>query len=162
MNTRGLWLCQKHEAAQMQKQEFRGIDFIPATSHPIDGQRGSIVNVASVSGLHAAGLAAYTASKYAVVGVTKNGAKFYGPDGIRCNAICPGFVLTPMLEHSLGEAGKPGTKENEASPARALVALRRMGFAQEQANLISFLLSDESSYMNGSIIVNDGGFHDIR
>jgi NAD(P)-dependent dehydrogenase (short-subunit alcohol dehydrogenase family) len=146
----------------MKRQEPRSISISPAPPQQIAGQRGSIVNVASVSGLHAIGLAAYTPSKYAVVAVTKNGAKFYGPAGIRCNAVCPGWVLTPMIEQSMGEEGKAGTKENENSSVRAGIAFQRMSFAQEQANVLSFLLSDESSYMNGSIVVNDGGFHDIR
>ncbi|OAL40667.1 hypothetical protein AYO20_00403 [Fonsecaea nubica] len=164
VNTKGVWLCQKYEAAQMLRQEPRPVVFSPPPppSHVIPGQRGSIANVASVSGLHANGLAAYTPSKYAVVAVTKNGAKFYGPSGVRCNAVCPGYVMTPMTEHSMGEAAKPGTKENEAASTSLQVAMGRMGFPQEQANLLSFLLSDESSYMNGSIVVNDGGFHDIR
>jgi NAD(P)-dependent dehydrogenase (short-subunit alcohol dehydrogenase family) len=162
VNTRGIWLCQKYEAAQMQKQEPRSICFTPPPIVPVPGQRGAIANVASISGLHAIGLAAYTPSKYAAVAVTKNGAKFYGPDGIRCNALCPGWTMTAMLEKSMGEAGKMGTQENEGSAAAKAIALRRMAFAQEQANVLGFLLSDESSYMNGSVIVNDGGYHDIR
>lgn len=90
VNTRGLWLCQKYEAQQMQKQEPASISFHPAPSFDIPGQRGAIANIASVSGLHGAGLAAYTPSKYAVIGITKNGAKFYGPSQIRINALCPG------------------------------------------------------------------------
>ena len=67
-----------------------------------------------------------------------------------------------MVERSMGKEGTYGTKENEESPVAKQIGLRRMGFAEEQANVLNFLLSDESSYMNGSIIVNDGGFHDIR
>ena len=78
INTRGLWLCQKHQALQMRKQEPRKVVFEPPTSLSVPGQRGAIANVCSISGLHAAGLAAYTASKYAAIGVTKTGAKFYG------------------------------------------------------------------------------------
>jgi len=137
-NARGLWLCQKYEALQMRTQEPRPIEFTPPARFPIKPQRGAIANVASISGLHAVGLAAYTSSKYAAVGITKNGAKFYGPDAIRINAICPGWTLTAMFEHSMGEEGRRGRR------------------------LMSFLLSDESSYMNGSLVVSDGGFHDIR
>lgn len=162
INTRGIWLCQKYEAAQMLKQEPRSISFTPPSRLPVPGQRGSIANVASISGLHAIGLAAYTPSKYAAIAVTKNGAKFYGPSGIRCNALCPGWTMTPMIELSMGEEGKMGTQENETSAVAKAISLRRMAFAQEQANVLQFLLSDESSYMNGSVIVNDGGFHDIR
>lgn len=108
------------------------------------------------------GLAAYTPSKYAAIAVTKNGAKFHGPNGIRCNAVCPGWTVTAMIEHSMGEEGKQGTKANESSAVAKGIALRRMAFAEEQANTLSFLLSDESSYMNGLVIVNDGGYYDIR
>lgn len=162
MNARGLWLCQKYEALQMRTQKAREISFSPAPKYPVPGQRGSIVNIASISGLHAAGLAAYTPSKYAAIGITKNGAKFYGPSGIRVNAVCPGWTLTAMIVQSMGEEGRMGSKENEHSPLNDKICLRRMAFAEEQANLVSFLLSDESSYMNGSLLVNDGGFHDIR
>ncbi|ETI21552.1 hypothetical protein G647_07899 [Cladophialophora carrionii CBS 160.54] len=162
INTRGLWLSQKYQAFQMRTQEPRPISFEPACPHKIPGQRGAIANVVSISGLQAAGLAAYTPSKYAAAAVTKNGAKFYGPDGIRVNALCPGWTLTKMIEHSMGKEGIIGSKENEDSAVSKAIALRRMAFAEEQANVLSFLLSDESSYMNGSLVVNDGGFHDIR
>jgi NAD(P)-dependent dehydrogenase (short-subunit alcohol dehydrogenase family) len=114
----------------MMQQKPRPVTFSPPTSHPVPGQRGAIANVDSVAGLHASGLAAYTPSKYAVVAVTKNAAKFYGPKGIRCNAVCPGFIMTPMTEHSMGAEAKAGTKENENSSIQSQVALRRMGFAQ--------------------------------
>ncbi|KIW21478.1 hypothetical protein PV08_02058 [Exophiala spinifera] len=162
INTRGLWLSQKYQALQMKTQEPRPVSFSPNCAHPIPGQRGVIANVVSISGLQAAGLAAYTPSKYAAVGITKNGAKFYGPEGIRVNALCPGWTLTSMVEHSMGKEGTIGTQENKDSAVSKQIALRRMAFAEEQANVLGFLLSDESSYMNGSLIVNDGGFHDIR
>ena len=146
----------------MEKQEPRSVTFTPASEHTIPGQRGVIANVVSISGLHAGGLAAYTPSKYAAVGVTKNGAKFYGPKGIRVNAVCPGWTLTPMVEKSMGNEGTIGTKENEQSATAEKIGLRRMALAEEQANVMGFLLSDESSYMNGSLLVNDGGYHDIR
>ena len=162
VNTRGLWLCQKYEALQMRTQEPRSISFTPAPKHEIPGQRGAIANVVSISGLHAGGLAAYTPSKYAAAAVSKNGAKFYGPSGIRVNALCPGWTMTPMIEQSMGKEGVIGSQENEESPVNQKISLKRMAFAEEQANVLSFLLSDESSYMNGSLIVNDGGYHDIR
>jgi NAD(P)-dependent dehydrogenase (short-subunit alcohol dehydrogenase family) len=104
INTRGLWLSQKYQAFQMRTQEPRPISFEPASSHKVPGQRGAIANVVSISGLQAAGLAAYTPSKYAAAAVTKNGAKFYGPEGIRVNALCPGWTLTKMIEHSMVSA----------------------------------------------------------
>jgi NAD(P)-dependent dehydrogenase (short-subunit alcohol dehydrogenase family) len=161
VNTRGLWLCQKYEALQMKRQEPRPISFTPASQLPIPHQKGSVANVVSISGLLAMGLAAYTPSKYAAVGVTKNGARFYGPDGIRVNAVCPGWTMTAMTESSMGNAAIPGTKEYEDSNVNLNIALRRMAYAEEQANVVSFLLSDESSYMNGSLVVCDGGFQDL-
>jgi NAD(P)-dependent dehydrogenase (short-subunit alcohol dehydrogenase family) len=70
-------------------------------------------------------------------------------------------LLTSLLLIQ-GKEGVVGSKENEESAVSKAIALRRMAFAEEQANVLSFLLSDESSYMNGSLVVNDGGFHDIR
>lgn len=143
----------------MRKQPPRTVLLSPGSSV---AERGAIANVASISGLHAKGLAAYTPSKYAAVAVTKNGAKFYGPHGVRCNALCPGWTMTAMIARSMGREGVAGTEENMESSVSREIALRRMAFPQEQANILSFLLSDESSYMNGSIVVCDGGYHDIR
>lgn len=146
----------------MQKQEPLAVKFTPSSAYPIAPQRGAIVNVSSMSGLSAMGLAAYTPTKYAVLGITKNGAKFYGPRGIRCNAICPGLTLTKMLEVTFGKEGQEGSEESQNSQFLASIPLRRMAFAQEQANVISFLLSSEASYINGAHIVVDGGFTDVR
>ena len=146
----------------MRRQQPREISFTPPPAVAIAPQCGAIANVVSSSGLHAVGLAAYTPSKYAAAAVTKNGAKFYGPNGIRVNGLCPGWTMTAMIAGSMGKEGIAGTEENKQSPASAQIALRRMAAAEEQANVVSFLLSDESSYMNGALVVNDGGFHDIR
>jgi NAD(P)-dependent dehydrogenase (short-subunit alcohol dehydrogenase family) len=145
----------------MKKQEARPVTFNPP-GVDVPAQRGSICNIASISGLHAQGLAAYTPSKWAAVGITKNGAKFYGPSGIRCNAVCPGPTFSPMIEHSLGDAGRVGSDESTKHPLLEQISIGRFGFAEEQANVVSFLLSSESSYMNGATLVNDGGYHDIR
>jgi NAD(P)-dependent dehydrogenase (short-subunit alcohol dehydrogenase family) len=161
INARGIWLCQKYQALQMKKQEARPVTFNPP-GVDVPAQRGSICNIASISGLHAQGLAAYTPSKWAAVGITKNGAKFYGPSGIRCNAVCPGPTFSPMIEHSLGDAGRVGSDESTKHPLLEQISIGRFGFAEEQANAVSFLLSSESSYMNGATLVNDGGYHDIR
>jgi len=161
VNTKGLWLCQKYEALQMKTQEPRPISFTPASHLTIPGQRGAIANVVSISGLLAMGLAAYTPSKYAAVAVTKNGAKFYGPNAIRVNAVCPGWTMTAMTASSMGKAAVVGTKEYEESEVNRNIALRRMAYAEEQANVVGFLLSDESSYVNGSLVVCDGGFQDL-
>lgn len=162
MNQRGTWLCQKYEALQMKQQEARDLEYDPPSAYAVRPQRGSIVNVASMACEVGMGLAAYTPTKNAVIGITRNGAKFYGPSGIRCNAICPGFTFTPMLEGSLGEAGKAGSKESAEHEAVEQISLRRISFAEEQANVISFLLSDESSYVQGTHIVVDGGYSSTR
>lgn len=108
--------------------------------------------MASIAGLHSIGLAAYTPSKFAVIGITKNGAKFYGPSSIRCNAVCPGLTKTAMLEDTMGDEAKEDYKPSKETSNRSPVALGRMAFAQEQANVISFLLSSESSYINGELL----------
>src|SRR5262249_15981191 len=81
------FLCAKHALARMLEQD------------PVDGERGSVVTIASVEGLEGtAGGSSYNASKGAVVVLTKNVAIDYGRAGIRANAICPGFIETPLLE----------------------------------------------------------------
>lgn len=70
--------------------------------------------------------------------------------------------MTEMVVGSMGKEGTPGTKENKESPTAQRISLKRMAVPEEQANVLSFLLSDESSYMNGALLVTDGGFHDIR
>ncbi|KIW84802.1 hypothetical protein Z517_00190 [Fonsecaea pedrosoi CBS 271.37] len=163
INAKGVWLCQKHEAAQMQRQPPRPISLSgPSSSRTIPGQRGSIVHISSVCGLISQGLGAYTPAKHAVLGITKNGAKFYGKDQIRVNAVCPGWVYTPLLEKVMGQQGVAGTAETEQSPVLDRIMLGRMSFPEEQASVISFLLSDDSSYINGAHIVVDGGFVDIH
>jgi NAD(P)-dependent dehydrogenase (short-subunit alcohol dehydrogenase family) len=146
----------------MESQEPGAVEFAPPSAFPVRAQRGAIVNIASISSLNSMGLAAYTPTKFAVIGITKNGAKFYGPSGIRCNAVSPGWTLTPMLEISMGEEGYEGSKASEESAVCSKISLGRFAFSQEQANVVSFLLSNESSYVNGANIVVDGGFNAIR
>ena len=109
---------------------------------------GSIVNVSSVAGIRAApGSFAYSASKFAVTGMTKNAAHELGPLGIRVNSVHPGFIDTTML---------PGNDEARAKMAR-IVPLKRLAEASEVAALALYLISDESSYSSGSEFVVDGG-----
>jgi 3alpha(or 20beta)-hydroxysteroid dehydrogenase len=111
---------------------------------------GSIVNLSSTEGLGATVFCgAYTASKFAVRGITKVAALEYGPDGIRCNSVHPGGIDTPMTRAVMGEQGR--------SYVAKKVPLKRMGTAEDVANLITFLASDESSYCNGGEFVVDGG-----
>jgi NAD(P)-dependent dehydrogenase (short-subunit alcohol dehydrogenase family) len=112
---------------------------------------GVIINTASLSGIRGgrAG-AAYTASKFGLVGLTQNIAATYGAQGIRCNAICPGAVVTDILGSAeLGpDADRLRNRDREKPPA---VQPDRI------AHVALFLAMDESSYMNGAIIPVDGG-----
>jgi 2-deoxy-D-gluconate 3-dehydrogenase len=119
---------------------------------------GVIVNIASIDGLHPTGyLAHYDASKGGVVMVTKSLAKELGAHGIRVNAIAPGGVLTPGIEHATaGQARSAGTGAAEDPMAR--IPMGRIGQPDEIAMVALFLASPASSYMTGSLVVVDGGF----
>jgi NAD(P)-dependent dehydrogenase (short-subunit alcohol dehydrogenase family) len=111
---------------------------------------GSIVNWASIGGLGASpGTSAYCASKAGVISFTKSAAIEYGTQGIRANAICPGFVETALTGGPGSGARFPQLLESSA--------LKRAGQAEEIAELASFLASDRASFITGSIIAIDGG-----
>ncbi|MGO1412106.1 SDR family NAD(P)-dependent oxidoreductase [Microbacterium sp. JB110] len=113
-------------------------------------EESAIVNMASIHGTVAApGNAAYAATKHAVVGVTKNAAAEYGAQGLRVNAVGPGYIDTPLL------AGAPAEVKD------GLVAkhpLGRLGRPEEIATVIRFLLSDDASFVTGSYYLIDGGY----
>ena len=116
---------------------------------------GSIVNIASIEGLEASeGGSAYNASKAGVVLLTRNMAMDYGRRGLRVNAICPGFVDTPLFNQVFDLAGL------EEYRGRILEAhqLGRAGRPEEIANAALFLASDEASFVTGHALVVDGGF----
>lgn len=121
---------------------------------------GSIVLVSSVSGFHSsASSAAYVASKAGMIGLAKSIAVDGGPHGVRANALCPGWVRTPMGDESMDElAAARGVSRDEAYRlATELVPFRRAGEPDEIAACAVFLASDEASYVSGTTLVVDGG-----
>lgn len=115
---------------------------------------GVILNNISIGGQNGARAgAAYTASKHAVIGLTKNTAFFYAGEGIRCNGIAPGAVETNI--------GQSMTNLNEFGMGRAMLGMGlnpRTGQPDEIAKLALFLVSNEASFINGAIVVADGGW----
>jgi len=115
---------------------------------------GVIVNMASLSGVAGGrGGLAYTASKFAVVGMTKNVASHYSQLGIRCNAIAPGSIPT-NITNSLTSPDKFGMERAIAGTN----LMTRAGTKEEIANIALFLASSESSFVNGVVITADGGW----
>ena len=125
---------------------------------------GSIVNISSIEGLSgAAGLSAYSASKFAVRGMTKSAAQEFGPDGIRVNSVHPGAIITDMLlsmADDLGVGKSGGADEETAEHYKRFVEsipLRALGEVRHVTSMVVYLASDESRYSTGSEFVIDGG-----
>jgi NAD(P)-dependent dehydrogenase (short-subunit alcohol dehydrogenase family) len=120
----------------------------------LEKQKGVIVNIASAGGLHGARAgAAYTASKHAVVGFTKNTGFMYAQQGIRCNAIAPGGVETNIASTM--------TNINHFGASRQQLGMAinpRAGKSEEIAQVALFLGSDESSFVNGTVVTADAGW----
>lgn len=134
INLSGVFLSDKHAIAQMQRQR----------------SGGAVVNVASVLGhVGMAGASAYNAAKGGVVNLTRSLGVAYAAHGIRVNAVCPGFIDTPLLNDI-----------PEAARARLMAAhpAGRFGRVEEIAGAILFVASDDASFMAGANLVVDGGF----
>lgn len=135
VNLDGVFFCLRAELRAM-----------VATGH------GSIVNVASSAGrMGIPGLAAYSASKHAVLGLTKSAALEAAHEGIRVNAVCPGSVRTPMLRSFVGGDEAALDKMGRRAP------IGRLGEPDEIAAAVVWLLSDEASFVTGSALEADGG-----
>jgi NAD(P)-dependent dehydrogenase (short-subunit alcohol dehydrogenase family) len=134
INLSGVFYCMRYEIPPM-----------------LERGGGSIVNMASVLGsVGFATSSAYVAAKHGVLGLTKSAAIEYGTQGIRINSVGPGFNETPLLE---------GNMDDEGSKAiAALHAMKRLGQPEEVASLVTYLLSDDASFITGSYHVVDGGY----
>lgn len=133
VNLTGVWRCMRHEVAQMRRQGG-----------------GAIVNTASIGGL--VGLpfsSAYTVSKHGVVGLTRVAAADYAADNIRVNAVCPGYVETPMTEETLSKRG---------DRIMARVPMQRPGRPEEVAEAVVWMCSDRASFVTGAAWTVDGGY----
>ncbi len=121
----------------------------------------SIINFGSYDGFIAdPGLAAYCATKGAVHALTRAMACDHGPEGIRVNAVCPGYIDTPMLQsffESDGSGGGGGTIETLQKAVRDVHPMRTYGTPEDIANLVHWLASDEARYASGQLWVLDGG-----
>ncbi|WP_409305580.1 SDR family NAD(P)-dependent oxidoreductase [Peribacillus sp. SCS-155] len=139
VNLKGVYLGMKHVLPVMKKQG-----------------KGSIVNTASVAGLIGSpGLSPYVASKHGVLGLTKTVALEVAGQGIRVNAVCPGPINTRMMR-SIEEGAAPGSSEDAQKQYASAIPFGRYGEAEEVANVVNFLLSDEASYVSSSAYTVDG------
>ncbi|GAB3428898.1 SDR family oxidoreductase [Massilia solisilvae] len=135
VNVKGVWLCMKAELRQMMQQGG-----------------GTIVNMASVAGLVALPTRSlYTASKHAVVGLTKSAAVEYARAGIRVNSLCPGAVRTPMFARMLERDPQLEEKLKNTYP------MGRLAEPAEVANAVMWLCSEQSSFVTGHQLAIDGG-----
>lgn len=130
-----------------QKSVFNMTKFVGAVM--LRQKSGKIVNLASVAGLYGnPGQMNYSASKGAVIAMTKTAAKELGSRGINVNAVAPGFISTPMTDK---------LSEEQKNAILAQIAMKRYGTAEEVANTVAFLCSDDASYITGQIIEISGG-----
>jgi NAD(P)-dependent dehydrogenase (short-subunit alcohol dehydrogenase family) len=119
------------------------------------GRKGAIVNTASILGtVGYPQAAAYSAAKHGVIGLTQAAALEYAAKGVRINALCPGFIDTPMMRRM----GLIGNNEARSHELVALQPARRLGKPEEVAAAVLWLCSDAASFVNGHALVADGGY----
>jgi NAD(P)-dependent dehydrogenase (short-subunit alcohol dehydrogenase family) len=134
INLNGVFYCMRYEIPRM-----------------LEHGSGAIVNMASILGsVGFANSPAYVAAKHGVVGLTKSAALEYSRQGLRINSVGPGFIKTPLVSSALDEQTQ--------SYLSGLHAIGRMGEAQEVANLVVFLASDQASFITGGYYLVDGGY----
>lgn len=147
VNVTGTFLTSKHA--------------LPLLRKAAGEKTASIINFGSYDGFIAdPGLAAYCATKGAVHALTRAMACDHGPEGIRVNAICPGYIDTPMLQSFFGGAGSGGgggTIDDLKEAVRNVHPIRNYGTPDDVANLVNWLASDEARYASGQLWVLDGG-----
>ncbi|MEW6266165.1 MAG: SDR family oxidoreductase UcpA [Thermodesulfobacteriota bacterium] len=141
VNILGVWNCTKIVVPIMQRRHY-----------------GKIVILSSVTGplVVDEGMSAYATSKAALIGLTKALARELARDNINVNAICPGYIRTPMVEHSARESN-PDDPESVIAGIAAGIPFGRLGRPEEIGELAAFLASEEASYITGAQIVIDGG-----
>ena len=128
--------------------------------HLIKGGGGSIINISSLGGLRCLpGMPAYCASKAALIMLSKQAALDYGPFKVRCNAVCPGATRTAMLEEALRPLAETlGTDvDGVFTRISSNVPLHRVAAPDEVSGICTYLASDDSSFMTGSVLLLDGG-----
>jgi 3-oxoacyl-[acyl-carrier protein] reductase len=130
---------------------FKGTVFVTKAFKSLMGTGSSIINLSSQAGRDGggAGSAIYASSKGAVMSLTRNWAKEFGPQGIRINAVCPGLIGTKFHDDF--------TKDDVRASVASKTPLRREGRAEEVADLVAFLASDESSFLTGNNVDINGG-----
>ena len=132
VNINGTYFCTRHCLLQMLRQQY-----------------GKIINIVSISGITGnPGHTAYGASKAAIIGFTKSLSKEVVRKGININAVAPGYIKTAMSENFI---------KNNQQTLNQLIPAQRVGKPEEVAQLVVFLSSDKASYINGQVIVIDGG-----
>lgn len=135
-NLKGVWLCMKYQIPVMLRQGH-----------------GAIVNCSSVAGLVGfPSIAAYTASKHGVIGLTQTAALEYAKMNIRVNAVCPGVIKTAMIDRFVNNSAQKEAAMIAAEP------VARMGRPEEVADAVTWLCSDRSSFVTGHSLVVDGGW----